>query len=80
VNKFLAVITLLCIAACGGGGNGGKVTTAPLSLSDVTPARGATGVLRTAVVVLTFSAPLDASTLSASTITLAGPRVAIRLD
>jgi hypothetical protein len=77
VNKLLAVITLLCIAACGGGGggggDGGTIATAPLSLSDVTPAKGATGVLRTAVVVLTFSAPLDAATLSPSAVTLAGP-------
>jgi hypothetical protein len=74
VNKLLTVITLLCITACGGGGDG-QVATAPLSLSEVTPAEGATGVPRTAAVVLTFSAPLDATTLSASAITLAGPAV-----
>src|SRR6266702_4369207 len=69
------MMMLLCVAACGGGGGGGvgKVATPPLSLSDVTPAKGANGVQRTAVVVLTFSAPLDSTTLGASTITLAGP-------
>ncbi|MDB6105106.1 MAG: hypothetical protein JWO52_5105 [Gammaproteobacteria bacterium] len=71
MNKFLAVITVICIAACGG--SGGEVTPVPLSLSDVTPAKGATAVLRTAAIVLSFSAPLDAATLSASTVTLAGP-------
>jgi hypothetical protein len=76
VNKFLAVITLLCLGACGGGGGGnggGNVVMTPLSLADVTPAKGATGVQRAVAVVLTFSAPLDAATLSASGTTLAGP-------
>jgi hypothetical protein len=75
VNKFLTVITLLCITACGGGGSGREFAAPSLSLSDVTPAKGATDVPRTAAVVLTFSAPLDATTLSTSAITLAGPAV-----
>ena len=47
--------------------------TVPLTLTNSVPASGATDVLRTANLVLTFSAPLDASKVSTGNVTLQGP-------
>jgi len=45
----------------------------PLTLTGSVPADGTNGVLRTANVVLTFSAPLDVSKITTSSVSLQGP-------
>jgi hypothetical protein len=47
--------------------------TVPLALTSSVPASGASDVSRTANFVLTFSAPLDASKVTTSSVTLRGP-------
>lgn len=50
-----------------------KCITVPLTLTNSVPASGATDVLRTANLVLTFSAPLDASKVTTGNVSLQGP-------
>ncbi|MGA2909601.1 MAG: Ig-like domain-containing protein [Terracidiphilus sp.] len=65
----------LVIAGCGGGGGGTTCTSncvaTVLSVTAVTPANGATGVAVTSAITAAFNAPMNASTITASTFTLA---------
>ena len=59
----------------GGGGGGGAAT---LSVSQVTPSDGSTGVdPTTAVVVITFSAPVEASSVTTSSVSVAGVAIVL---
>lgn len=50
-----------------------KCVTVPLTLTNSVPVNSATDVLRTANLVLTFSAPLDASRVTTGNVSLQGP-------
>jgi hypothetical protein len=74
-STFLTVAAFLGLAACGGGGGdggngGGGPPSTTLSVTNMTPANGATGVSRKNSVVLTFSTTLDIATLSSTTVSL----------
>jgi hypothetical protein len=79
---WFAVVLSTLLAGCGGGGDGGRDPilggggTAILvpAVSAVTPLSNATGVpVNTSVITATFNKAMDASTISASTFTLACP-------
>jgi hypothetical protein len=76
MRALISVVLLFAIVGCGGGGNGGgrppppPPPPGPLSLSGSIPATGAPAAPRSAAPVLTFSAPLDATTANASHISL----------
>ena len=71
---WLVVAVSLVFAGCGGGGGGTTCTSncvaTVLSVAAVAPANGATGVAVTSAVTAAFSAPMNTSTLTASTFTL----------
>lgn len=73
-NRMLVGLLVAALAACGdgsgqdfltpvGGGGGGTDTTAPTVVST-SPANGATGVPRTAVIRVTFSENLDSASVT----------------
>ncbi len=70
------VAAALVISGCGGGSGGGggctsNCPTTAISVSSVTPTSGATGVAITSTVTANFNIGASASTISASTFTLA---------
>ncbi|HEU4626699.1 MAG TPA: Ig-like domain-containing protein, partial [Steroidobacteraceae bacterium] len=74
---YPAAIALLALAACGGGGSGvggggGGGPPPALSVTDMTPANGATGVSRRGNIVLTFSTTLDPQSFRVNTVSLVG--------
>lgn len=83
------LLAVCALVACGGGGGGGgdaggpnappgnpggpSAPPGPLTLVTSTPTAQATGVSRTDAIVLTFSASLNAATVTANTVSLQSP-------
>jgi Bacterial Ig-like domain len=79
-----AVLISSLFAACGGGGGGGSPTAAPpaqqapaATLVSTLPVNNATKVSARQEIVLTFSGPLDASTLIAGNVQVTGGGVTV---
>lgn len=78
VQKLTHAIALLfSLTACGGGGGGGGTAsntapadTTPPGVSSFAPVYGATGVLLSSQITVTFSEPMKASTINNTTFTL----------
>jgi hypothetical protein len=69
LSRVGAALLLLALTACGGTGNGNDSSGAPV-INATVPADGATGVALNSSVSASFSEPMDAATLTATTFTL----------
>jgi hypothetical protein len=71
---FALLVSMLLLSACGGsGGGGGASAPAGPSVTATDPPNTAVGAGLTRVLGVTFSAPVDATTVNAGSFTLTGP-------
>ncbi len=75
----LMIVMSLSLMSCGGGGDEGSSDTTPpaVDTGTISPATGATGVAVNAPISVSFSEPMDASTITAATVEVSGGGAAV---
>jgi hypothetical protein len=72
VRTLLAAASVTALCACGGGGGGGGPTYVVFYVASTAPSNGSQGVAPPADVRVTFSRPLDVSTVDTAAVRVAG--------
>ena len=81
--SLLGFVAMLSLSGCNGNSGASPTSAAPngqifaLTISSVSPANNATCVSDTTAITITFDRAPDASTLTASNLTVAGPNGAV---